>query len=126
MNSYHNTTHRSGQQLEIAEASAYTQDQRILKMFERYPGACLTPYQVQVRAQLEHVPITSVRRAMSNLTRDGHLIKNDIKKTERYGAPNYTWSLHQPVTSCLAGRQATEQGCKPSERRSPLIQTSNN
>lgn len=92
--SFYNTIHLPNEQLHIAEQDARSQQQIILDMFRRHPHAELTPFQVQVRCHLTGSPITSIRRAMTNLTKAGHLKKNGSKKQERYGQMNYTWSLN--------------------------------
>lgn len=38
-------------------------------------------------------PITSIRRAITNLTNDGELVKHDRMRMGDYGKDNHTWSL---------------------------------
>lgn len=69
----------------------------VLSVFESEPGKGFTPFQVQniLNARGHEYPITSVRRAITNLTDDGELVKHeDKKKKERYGAANCTWQYN--------------------------------
>ncbi len=64
----------------------------IKEYFEVFPDKEFTPVQILDNLHLK-VPITSVRRAMSNLTQAGVLIKTQNKRMGMYGVENYTWKL---------------------------------
>ena len=54
----------------------------------------MTPFDIQdaIRALYSvKVPITSVRRAMTDLTTEGWLTKTDIMKKGRYGKEVHCW-----------------------------------
>lgn len=92
MNHFHNTIQLAGAPLATAERAAMTQEDKILAFFQRKPGAFYTPFQVQALApEMRDVPITSVRRAITNLTRSGRLRKSERTQQELYGMPNHTW-----------------------------------
>lgn len=100
--SYYNTTHETGVELETSERQASAQEKTVLRIFLEYQffwgGTDLTPWNVleQWPAADEHSPpITSVRRAMTNLTRSGHLAKVAKMKRERYGKRNHVWRLNK-------------------------------
>jgi predicted HTH transcriptional regulator len=42
----------------------------------------------------KNVPITSIRRAMSDLKKEGILVKTDILKDGIYGSPEHIYSLN--------------------------------
>ena len=88
---YHNTIPLEGHKLVKAQAKAETQKLTIKNFFQQNPGRW-TPFEVHRILKLS-CPITSVRRAISDLTKDGVLIKTDYKKPEQYGTPNNTWTL---------------------------------
>jgi predicted transcriptional regulator len=52
----------------------------------------MTPFDVQDDVG-HHVPITSIRRAITNLTQKGILIKSEVTKMGRHGKMNYCWEL---------------------------------
>jgi Fe2+ or Zn2+ uptake regulation protein len=94
---YHNTTGLSGEQLERRIEQAESQEEVVEALFEAHPAARLTPFEVQDVA-LPNSPITSVRRAITNLTDQGVLRKTDHQKEGPHGDPNYTWTLNREPT----------------------------
>lgn len=94
MKKYYNTTNLSGSDLDKATKGCESQDDKILAYFRQYPHDYFTPFQVLSALFLCNcVPITSVRRSISNLTDAGLLEKTDVKRTEIYGKANYCWKL---------------------------------
>ena len=107
---FHNTIGLEGKDLSNAIQDAITQKDRILFIFERQ-GVPMSPDEVHnLYIQLfGNAPITSIRRAMSNMSkgvRGHHSFSNewvwieapDLEKTEqmvtgRYGKSNYRWKL---------------------------------
>lgn len=96
-NAFHNTTNEGGSQLQRYQNQALSQERRLLIYFKddyKYHGSYML---VTPTAALKHVfsnkvPITSVRRALSNLTRDGKLIMTG-KAMGPYGRPEHYWRL---------------------------------
>jgi predicted ArsR family transcriptional regulator len=96
--SYHNTTHETGSDLDKYEASAKSQEGRILAYFKSHlpVRVLLTPTMINAKLFAD-VPITSVRRALSNLTKKGLLVKAGKEKGP-YGRPQHCWQLGiQPI-----------------------------
>ena len=91
MNHYHNTNKESGDTLRQSVLNAKTQEQKILAYFrlKQYP---MSPDVVQ-QMVLPKCPITSIRRAMTNLTRDGHLRKSDQRTMGSFGKMVHQWEL---------------------------------
>ncbi|MFA6066870.1 MAG: hypothetical protein WC707_06840 [Candidatus Babeliaceae bacterium] len=99
---YHNTTHLTGEA--HAEAITKVAKQNVLVyrafvelIYQRKKTECTPP---QIEAYLKekqlikpNTPITSIRRAISDLTRAGNLQKTNIKVIESFGKPNYAWTL---------------------------------
>ena len=88
--SHYNTTKESGKQLEIFEQTAKNQEHQILKIMELYKR--LSPSDVW-KWYGKSIPLTSVRRALTNLSNQGKLIKTDEKKKGIYGREEYVWSV---------------------------------
>ena len=98
MKHWHNTT-KEPNKSEL-DQRAQSQEEKILAWFKEHPGTKATPFGVKASCMLSNpnqsaVPITSVRRAMSNLTRDGKLEKTSKKVVEVYGISNYLWRLKE-------------------------------
>jgi len=91
--SYYNTTNESDETLRDAMLKAKTQDERVLKLFETYEK--MSPYTCHrfYESVYPPVPITSIRRAISNLTKAGKLEKTEVKQPGKYGAKNYVWRV---------------------------------
>lgn len=86
---YHDTA-EAGKNLGAYEQKAASQESKLLAYFESHlPDYIL----LTLTAALSHVfantvPITSVRRAMSNLSRDGHLVQSG-RVMGPYGRPEH-------------------------------------
>ena len=83
------------EEIKSGEIKALNQEEQILVFFRRHPELKLTPREV-----LSHVnpewEITSVRRAMTNLSDGNFLVKLDEVKPERKGKSNHLWTLNSP------------------------------
>ena len=102
--SFFNTSHAKGEQLNEYQGKAANQDNRILKLFKimasgASPVYLLSASQVfalyhRVRtSEADTPPITSIRRAMTNLTNSGDLEKTDIQIEGLYKRPEYQYRL---------------------------------
>lgn len=89
---FHNTTAEDELLAEFSTKAA-AQDVLVYVFFLNHPGVLYSPSQILEYVFKNRVPITSVRRAMSNLTRDGKLTKTDIKRKGIYGRPECCWKL---------------------------------
>lgn len=90
--SFHNTIREEGTELARSERQASSQEERVLTFFQDRPWGGWSPFQIQ-RLVLPECPITSVRRAMTNLSNQGKLEKSNIMMLERYGKKNHYWHL---------------------------------
>ena len=92
MQSYYNTNRESGRTLLASEANAITQEAIILAFFESNDAGLFSPCDVQ-KEVLSTCPLTSVRRAMTNLSSEGLLEKTKMMKIGIYGKQVHTWRL---------------------------------
>jgi hypothetical protein len=92
---FHNTTNLTGDKLKQREIKNGSQNDAILKFFRRNPGLLYTPFEIWKVMNLPRTPLTSIRRAMSDLTKLGYLEKTGYKKLAQYGAESYTWKLRE-------------------------------
>lgn len=95
MSRFHNTVRAAGRQLAHYESAATTQELAVLAYFEQRPAAELTPEDIQ-RAVLPKSPLTSARRAITNLTTEGRLVKLAKQRRGQYGYPVHCWRLAAP------------------------------
>lgn len=93
--SYHVTTDISKAQIDLFTLQAEKQEDRVLAFFRANPRMDFSPSDVWRTAfDYQRVPITSVRRAITDLTEAGHLVKvENIVKAGAYGKPEHLWRL---------------------------------
>ena len=108
--SYYNTTKLSDYQLSKAKVKAVSQEDNVIDIFEHLSfikgkNIELTPREIQSqwinyeKARFVMPEITSIRRAITNLTHSYKLVKTDktkISKTVGKGSPEYLWRLAKP------------------------------
>lgn len=93
---FYNTIEAKPEEVHKYEITNYKQEERVLFFFQDNPGKEYTPMEVWLRVfRKEKVPLTSVRRAMSNLTKRGFLEKTEIQRMGVFGKYNYCWRLKQ-------------------------------
>lgn len=95
--SYFNTTHEDGHKLAELIGKASKQAEIVLILFKAFgsltPSQCLSEFCVFVEPLSIPPPLTSIRRAITTLTKRGYLIKTEIKKVGIYGAKEYVWQI---------------------------------
>ena len=96
--SYYNTTSLKGEELKTSESKALTQDEEVLRLFKTFDALTLTPerlhkYLQDTNPKYANVPITSTRRAFSNLKNRGLIEKTETMVKGNYGKPVNTWKL---------------------------------
>ena len=89
---YYNTNNEVGEVLKQSHVRSETQADKILRYFKNNPGREFTPFEIQ-RNVLYDSPVTSVRRAMTDLTNGGKLEKTSSQKMGKYSKMNYCWKL---------------------------------
>ncbi len=91
---FHNTIDAENKELEQHEAKAITQSEMILRIFRGHQDRDFTPCEIQ-NYFLDAPLLTSVRRSITNLTRDGYLERTQTRRLGAHGAMNYTWQLRR-------------------------------
>jgi len=92
--SYYNTTKlRPGNGLEAAAEAAESQNRAILRFFGFSRDGHFTPDQIWAIRFGKKIPITSVRRSISDLTRAGYLEKTKHLVMGIYGRPVHLWRV---------------------------------
>ena len=95
-NSFHNTTMEFGNTLIDYTEKAISQQEEVLSFFKKNQNKYFTPFQIN-KLVLPTAPITSVRRAITNLTNSNYLIKTSSKKLGEYGRDNYLWTFNSEI-----------------------------
>jgi hypothetical protein len=94
---YHNTTNESGAQLEAFTQTAACQEQLIITFARKvkfFSPSHLHRYLLERNQISENTPLTSIRRAITNLTEDNRLVKTTNKVTSVFNKPEYVWQYN--------------------------------
>ena len=89
--SFYNTIHETGNTLKESHRKVRSQEGKILNYFLMY-GKPLSPSMISQKMNL-NCPLTSIRRAFTNLTIDNKLIKTDEYTIGDYGKREHLWRL---------------------------------
>lgn len=97
MDLFHNTIDLPESELKVRQLKAGSQNQIILSFFQSNPSGLFTPFDI-IKYCFDgrgywKAPITSIRRAISDLTKLGYLEKTKEKRAGEYGELNYCWKL---------------------------------
>ena len=84
---YYNTNDESGENLQNSRENSDKQQDVIYRVFESNPNMTLTPFEIEA-AVAQSWPITSIRRAITDLTSAGKL---EIRRMGPYGKQTYCW-----------------------------------
>lgn len=93
---FYNTINLEGEKLQYEVANALKQEQLIQAIYEANPYKEISPSRVLHIFHGKYnkfVPVTSVRRAITNLTDKGILDKTDNMVTGDFAKPEHTWKL---------------------------------
>ena len=91
---YYNTNNETGSSLENSRKNTYTQEEIVLKIF--IDNKRLSASEAwKIYNKKGNTPITSIRRAITNLCGKGKLIKTEGTRDGLYGKKEYIYQLHQ-------------------------------
>lgn len=90
---YHNTNGLSGDDLKQKQMKTGSQNRKVLDFFRSHSYENFTPWEVNRALGMNNTPITSIRRAITDLTEMGYLRRTDIQRPGLYKEPCYAWQL---------------------------------
>lgn len=92
---YYNTNNESGINLQKSESKALTQEDIILEFFQKHPNEMFPAHRVLASCFFDSTPLTSVRRAITNLEAKGklELMPNEYMVAGLYGKQVHVWRL---------------------------------
>ena len=93
MNPYYNTTDEAGAPRRRYKRKAETQKDRIAKYFQIRFASALAPSAIHAYLFSDKVPLTSVRRAMSDLAQSGYLTRTGMLVDGPFGRREHLWRL---------------------------------
>ncbi len=91
---YHVTTNLTDAQRDLFTEAAASQEERVLAFFQANPAKAFSPSDVWKALFSTNVPLTSVRRCVTNLANEGKLVKiNNATKPGPYARPEHLWRV---------------------------------
>ena len=90
MKSHHNTTNEKGSELATFEKIASTQEDTIKSIFEKSPTG-FTASEVLKVFPSDNVPITSIRRGLTNLCDQDKLYKSESMRVGMFGRKEHVY-----------------------------------
>jgi hypothetical protein len=91
---HYNTTHLTGYELHKRNLQADSEARLVLAYFRMRPDELKTPFEVCEDLGYEDpLKVLNIRRAMSDLTRAGYLVKTTEMKQGKRGTTNHCWRL---------------------------------
>ncbi len=95
---YYNTTNENGSLLKVNTKQAENQTELTLSVFQTYPTYTFSAdevwhFLIDNEAINEQTPLTSIRRAITDLTNAGKIVKTNRKVLGSAGRKTYTWRL---------------------------------
>jgi Fe2+ or Zn2+ uptake regulation protein len=98
MNHYHDTG-TAGSKVKDYEGKAAKQDEAVLTILKLYYPESLSPTEVHaIYIQTgRNCPLTSIRRALTNLTKESLAVKTDVMKDGSYDRLEHTWKYYVPA-----------------------------
>ena len=97
---YYNTTNETGISLKTNFEKADNQTRLTLSVFQTYPNDNLSAndvwsFLIDNESINEQTPLTSIRRALTDLTNQDRLVQTNKKVLGSAGRKTYTWKLKQ-------------------------------
>lgn len=92
---FYNTINLQGIDLKNAHEKELKQKEKVLQFFEINKDQKLTPVEVHKALFTDETPLTSIRRAITDLTKEGVLMQTSLQKQGSYGKLNYCWQYRK-------------------------------
>ena len=90
---YYNTTALRGPELAEVQQKTKSQTEAVLAFFQRHEGVTFSAWETWKYMKLKNVPITSIRRAITDLVDAGNLVETGNLRIGNYGRKCKVWRL---------------------------------
>ena len=97
-NSFYNTIHLQGTDLVKAKKQAETQESKILDFLKANSKQKFTKHEIKIALVKlgrirENTPESSISRALTNLCKDGKILKLEEMRLGEFDKPNHLWQV---------------------------------
>jgi hypothetical protein len=90
---FYNTINETGRELAQSRQHTDRQEDEVARIFQAHRR--LSPSQAHELFNGGSTPLTSIRRAITNLALDGILVKTEAKRLGIYGKVEHVWEYQQ-------------------------------
>jgi len=122
--SFFNTTNETGDLLAEYRSKSEHQDERVLKIFEGSgQAAALSPSMVSSlydRLYSGSTPLTSIRRSITCLTKEGKLEKTSEKRPGLFRRPEFLWKLASAGLSVEPGQESEPSSGQEADEKNTI------
>ena len=113
---YYNTNNEEQPQLFRSWAQTAKQNDLIYELFRRHPNNEYSPDEIHIMIDQividtngsKYWPITSIRRAISTLTKQGKLTKTNNLRKGKYGKQTHTWKFNREIRTDINDTDSPE------------------
>ena len=109
---YFNTNKEVGKELKESKAKTVHQEDHIIDIFEHLTFVygeeqLLTPSRIEsqwinpMRGRNHSPPLTSIRRGLTNLTKNSKLEKTDVMEIGKYGKSEHCWKIKEEKSKTI-------------------------
>ena len=93
---HYNTTNETGEVLKQYSRKARNQEEVVLEIFKKYRRLTASECHAFFMryTTVFGVPLTSIRRSITDLTKAGKLLKTGVKKEGQFGRSEYVWMIN--------------------------------
>lgn len=95
---YHNTTNLHGEEIKNAHVKAHTQKVKVLELYKSGKEYTASDIWIILCGPATNTPITSIRRAITDLTNENKLVKTANMKIGMYSKPESFYKLNTSTT----------------------------
>lgn len=114
----HRGQHFTEKQIADLQEKADGQEKDLARYFYFHPFARFSPSQLHQRCDFIDWPITSTRRALTNLTNDDILVKTEHTVEGSYGRDEHQWRWKRPADFKVKPKQIDAFGQPKQESKS--------
>ncbi|MDZ7658048.1 hypothetical protein [Fodinibius sp.] len=118
----HKTDHYTQEQLEELQEKADGQEKDLARYFWKHPFGRFSPSQLHRNCEFIDWPLTSTRRALTNLTNDDILVKTEYTVEGKYGRDEHQWRWKRPADFKVEPKQGDMFGTPKSQNKGPYAE----
>ena len=114
----HQGDHFTEQQIEDHQEKAEGQEKKLARYFYHHPFGRFSPSQLHRNCEFIDWPMTSTRRALTNLKDDDIIMKTEYTVEGNYSRPEHQWRWKRPADFKVEPKQSDMFGATMNPQKS--------